>query len=113
MPVAAAIFGGRVLVVDAIVPQDVIRQVRIWDAATRKERKVLEGHTDLVLAVAVSPDGKRVLFVAEKRAARRSTCTMFRRIAWSSGPAITRNSPVFAARSQANRLREGCMRVSA
>ena len=33
-------------------------QVRLWDAATRKETAVLKGHADEVLAVAFSPDGK-------------------------------------------------------
>ncbi|HEV3167525.1 MAG TPA: WD40 repeat domain-containing protein, partial [Isosphaeraceae bacterium] len=35
--------------------------VRLWDAATRKERQTFKGHDNLVLAVAFSPDGKRIL----------------------------------------------------
>ena len=31
--------------------------VRIWDAATGRERAVLTGHTSAVAAVAVAPDG--------------------------------------------------------
>src|SRR5438067_6825826 len=39
------------------------KTVRIWDAATGKEIKVLDGpagHQNLVLSVAVSPDGKAI-----------------------------------------------------
>ncbi|MFO0951838.1 MAG: hypothetical protein U0835_11945 [Isosphaeraceae bacterium] len=35
--------------------------VRLWDPVTRKEIKKFEGHSNLVLAVAPSPDGKTVL----------------------------------------------------
>jgi mono/diheme cytochrome c family protein len=36
------------------------RAVRVWDVATGKESRRLEGHTDEVLAVTFSPDGKHV-----------------------------------------------------
>jgi WD40 repeat protein len=32
--------------------------VKLWDAATGKERATLRGHTNQVLSVAFSPDGK-------------------------------------------------------
>jgi len=35
-----------------------VSTIRIWDAATRKQLRVLEGHTDGVLCLAYSPDGK-------------------------------------------------------
>jgi WD40 repeat protein len=35
--------------------------VRIWDAATGAERRVLQGHTDPVSAVAISPDGRLIV----------------------------------------------------
>ena len=35
--------------------------LRLWDADTGKELRVFEGHTNIVLAAALSPDGKRVL----------------------------------------------------
>jgi RNA polymerase sigma factor (sigma-70 family) len=34
--------------------------VRIWDVATGKEVAVIKGHSDVVVSVAVSPDGRRV-----------------------------------------------------
>ena len=34
---------------------------RLWDAATGKELRRFEGHTEAVLSVAVSPDGRQVL----------------------------------------------------
>jgi uncharacterized protein (TIGR03067 family) len=34
--------------------------VRVWDAASGKERRALHGHRDTVYAVAFSPDGKRL-----------------------------------------------------
>jgi WD40 repeat protein len=36
------------------------KTVRVWDAATGKERMALRGHTSLVRGVAFSPDGKRL-----------------------------------------------------
>ncbi len=35
-----------------------VSTIRIWDTATRKQLRVLEGHTDGVLCLAYSPDGK-------------------------------------------------------
>jgi WD40 repeat protein/serine/threonine protein kinase len=39
--------------------------VRVWDTATGKEVGRLQGHTDAVEAVLVSPDGKRVLTLSK------------------------------------------------
>ena len=36
------------------------RLIRLWDPATGKERRRLEGHTDAVLSLALAPDGKRL-----------------------------------------------------
>lgn len=36
------------------------QQLKLWDAKTGKELRVIEGHTNNVLGVAFSPDGKRV-----------------------------------------------------
>ena len=44
--------------------------VRLWDAATRKEIKKFEGHTKLVLAVAIAPDGKHVLSGSQDNTAK-------------------------------------------
>ena len=44
--------------------------VRLWDAATRKEIKKYEGHTKLVLAVAISPDGKHILSGSQDNTAK-------------------------------------------
>jgi WD40 repeat protein len=37
------------------------KALRLWDADTGKELRGFEGHTDAIQAVALSPDGKRVL----------------------------------------------------
>ncbi len=37
-----------------------IQTVRLWDATTGTERRVLKGHSDFVFAVAFSPDGRLV-----------------------------------------------------
>jgi WD40 repeat protein len=34
--------------------------IRLWDPATGKERRRLEGHTAAVLSLALAPDGKRL-----------------------------------------------------
>ncbi len=39
--------------------------IRVWDAATGKERLTLRGHTKLVRAVAFSPDGNRLLTASD------------------------------------------------
>src|SRR5262245_3334897 len=36
------------------------RLVRLWEPATGKERRRLEGHTDAGLSLALAPDGKRL-----------------------------------------------------
>ena len=33
----------------------------MWDMATGKEMSKLEGHTDVVMSVAISPDGKTIV----------------------------------------------------
>jgi WD40 repeat protein len=53
---------GRVLVTGSQSPKadnpwDAVHTVRVWEVATGKERCSFRGHDDLVLAVAVSPDG--------------------------------------------------------
>lgn len=37
-----------------------LAEVHVWDVASRKAKGLLEGHTDKVYAVAVSPDGKTI-----------------------------------------------------
>ena len=37
------------------------KSVRVWDASTGAELKVLNGHTDLVLSAAFSTDGTRIV----------------------------------------------------
>ena len=37
------------------------QSVRVWDASSGKELKRLKGHTDSVLSVAFSPDGKWIV----------------------------------------------------
>ncbi|MEJ5340212.1 MAG: protein kinase [Thermogutta sp.] len=43
---------------------------RLWDAATGKELRRFEGHTEAVLSVAVSPDGRQVLTGSADKTAR-------------------------------------------
>jgi WD40 repeat protein len=44
--------------------------VRIWDAATGRERAVLAGHTSRVEAVAVAPDGSWLASASRDRTVR-------------------------------------------
>ena len=37
------------------------KSVRVWDASMGDELKVLKGHTDRVISVAFSPDGKHIV----------------------------------------------------
>jgi len=37
------------------------RAIRVWDAQTMRERAVVAGHADTILAFAFSPDGRRIL----------------------------------------------------
>lgn len=46
------------------------RSVRLWDAATGKELRRYEGHTDEVLAVALAADGRRALSGGSDRTVR-------------------------------------------
>ena len=41
-------------------PPAVDRTVKLWDAATGKEIRTLNGHTDMVACVTFSPDGQRL-----------------------------------------------------
>jgi WD40 repeat protein len=43
---------------------------RLWDAATGEAVATLTGHTDVVRAVAFSPEGKRVLTGSDDNTAR-------------------------------------------
>jgi WD40 repeat protein/serine/threonine protein kinase len=52
---AAAVLAGNVF-----DPLDSVTEVRVWDAATGKERSVLRGHNGRVELVAFSPDGSRI-----------------------------------------------------
>ena len=44
--------------------------VRIWDAESGKELRVLKGHKDTIHQVAFSPEGKRILSTSSDRTAR-------------------------------------------
>ncbi|KAG6834127.1 hypothetical protein H0H93_011673, partial [Arthromyces matolae] len=46
------------------------QSVRVWDASTGKELKVLEGHTGWVNSVAFSSDGSRILSGSEDQSVR-------------------------------------------
>ena len=43
------------------------RTVKIWDIATAKVERTLEGHTDMILALAASPDGKQIASAGKDR----------------------------------------------
>ena len=43
---------------------------RIWDPATGQQRAVLTGHTDLVVAVAIAPDGAWLATAGHDQSAR-------------------------------------------
>ena len=45
-------------------------KVQVWDCASGKEIAVLEGHTGLVISVAFSPDGGRILTAGADKTAR-------------------------------------------
>src|SRR5204862_7035621 len=45
-------------------------QVKQWDAATGKQRAALDGHTGLVSALALSPDGKLLASAAHDKTVR-------------------------------------------
>jgi WD40 repeat protein len=53
-----------------IVTAGIDKLVRVWDAATGKERNRLEGHKGTVLALAISPDGSRVASLSTDRTVR-------------------------------------------
>jgi WD40 repeat protein len=44
--------------------------VVVWDVATGQERLNLDGHTDVVFGLAISPDGQRLATIAYDRTAR-------------------------------------------
>ena len=41
------------------------QSVRVWDASTGDELKVLKGHTKVVTSIAFSPDGKQIVSGSE------------------------------------------------
>jgi WD40 repeat protein len=46
------------------------RTVKVWDAETGRELLTLQGHTNTVTTVAVTPDGKRVVSASDDRTVR-------------------------------------------
>ena len=49
---------------DTLVSAGEDRTVRIWNVATGKERRSLDGHDNKVVHVSVSPDGRRAATVS-------------------------------------------------
>jgi WD40 repeat protein len=80
--------------------------LRLWDVATGKEIRLLEGHTDVVLSVAFSPDGTRALSGSGDRTMRLWDVATGKEIKRFEGHGALVNSVAFSA--DGNRVMSGC-----
>jgi WD40 repeat protein len=84
---------GRLLAIPSRVRRGSNHCIRIWDAANGREVLRLRGHTDRVLSLAFSPDGRRLASMSEDRTVK----------VWDVGAGLGKgelHEPVFTCRHE-------------